>query len=135
MNKYICTANLTRDPELSFVPASGKAYCKFGIAVNYGFGDNKKTSFLNCVAFDKKAEVISQYTHKGSKVLIEGEIQTGSYEKKDGSGKVHTTDIIVREIEFLDKKGEGQGKAAADGNLFDDGDDIFTPVDDDFIPF
>ena len=54
MNKYICTANLTRDPELSFVPASGKAYCKFGIAVNYGFGDNKKTSFLNCVAFDKK---------------------------------------------------------------------------------
>ena len=55
--------------------------------------------------------------------------------KKDGSGKVYTTDIIVREIEFLDKKGEGQGKAVDDGNLFDDGDDIFTPVDDDFIPF
>ena len=46
MNKYICTANLTKDPELSYTGA-GKAYCKFGIAVNYGWGDNKKQAFLN----------------------------------------------------------------------------------------
>ena len=134
MNKYICTANLTKDPELSYT-GTGKAYCKFGIAVNYGWGDNKKVSFLNCVAFDKKAEAIANYTHKGSKFMIEGEIQTGSYDKKDGSGKVYTTDIVVREIEFLDKKLDGQAKPAS--NDFTDFDeDIFQPVENmDDVPF
>ena len=69
--------------------------------------------------------------------MIEGEIQRGSYEKKDGSGKVYTTDIVIREIEFLDKKLDGQAKPQT--NSFDDfpGDeDIFTPVEDgEDIPF
>ncbi len=139
MNKYICIANLTKDPEMRY-SQDGKAYTKFGIAVNYGWGDNKKVSFLNCIAFDKKAEAIANYTHKGSKVMIEGEIQTGSYDKKDGSGKVYTTDLIVKEVEFLDKKSDEQAKPQQGSNFSDnfpdDDNDIFEPVEDgEEIPF
>ena len=139
MNKYTCTANLTKDPDMKYTQG-GKAYVKLSVAVNYGWGDNKKTSFLNCVAFDKKAEAIANYTRKGSKVLIEGEIVTDSYDKKDNSGKVYTTEILIREIEFLDKKSDGQAthEQQVDNGTFDnafDDDDIFQPVDDEEIPF
>lgn len=119
MNKIIVSANLTKDPELRFIPQSGTAVCKFSGANNEGYGEKKITNFLNFVAWGKTAELISNYTHKGSKVLVEGRIQTGNYEK-DGK-KVYTTDIVVEKIEFLDKK-EGQAKQD---------DDVFTPTDDD----
>lgn len=129
MNKFICIGNMTRDAELSFTASTGNAYCKFGIAINEGYGDKKETIFLNCVAFGKVAENIAQYTGKGSKVAIDGKIKTGSYQNKEGK-TIYTTDVIVNTIEFLNKK-EVQ---ASDG--FGDGEDIFTPIgDDEDIPF
>ena len=85
-----------------------------------------RQAFLNCVAFGKTAEAISKYTDKGSKVLIEARVQTGSYEKKDGSGKVYTTDFLIDKIEFLNSKkdqstDQGYGEAMQD----------FTPIDED----
>ena len=70
-------------------------------------------------------------------MLIEGKVQLGSYDKKDGSGKVNTVDVIVNQIEFLDKKSDGQAKPQSDSHFFDDGEnDIFQPVDDSSdIPF
>lgn len=137
MNKFIVTGNLTKDSELKFVPSTGMAICKFTIANNEGWGDKKTVNFFNCTAFKATAEAIANYTHKGSKVLIDGKVQLGSYEKKDGSGKVYTTDIIVNQIEFLGSKSDEQAKPS--GNNFadfpDDENDVFQPVDDDDIPF
>ena len=134
MNKFIVTGNLVKDSELKFVPSTGMAVNKFTIANNEGYGDKKTVNFFNCTAFKATAEAIANYTHKGSKVLIDGKVQLGSYEKKDGSGKVYTTDVIVNQIEFLDKKADRQAQQPQDN--FDDGEDVFTPVEDDSeIPF
>ena len=136
MNKFIVTGNLVRDSELRFVPATSMAICKFTIANNEGYGDKKTVNYFNCTAFGKTAEAIANYTHKGSKVLIEGKVQLGSYEKKDGSGKVYTTDVIVNQIEFLNSKKETSNTPS--GNNFADfpDEDVFTPVDDDSdLPF
>ena len=136
MNKFIVTGNLVRDSELRFIPSTGMAICKFTIANNEGWGDKKTVNYFNCTAFKATAEAIANYTHKGSKDLIEGKIQLGSYEKKDGSGKVYTTDIIVNQIEFLDSKKE-TSNAPSENNFADFPDeDVFTPVDDsEDIPF
>ena len=132
MNKFMCIANLTKEPEMKY-SQSGTAFTKFSIAVNDGYGEKKQTSFLNCTAFNKTAEAVANYTHKGSKVFIEGKVQTGSYDRKDGTGKNYTFDIIVNQIEFLDSKKDGQAKPD---------DDVFEPTDEnpfedseDSIPF
>lgn len=132
MNKFVVTGNLVRDSELKFIPSTGMAICKFTIANNEGWGDKKTVNFFNCTAFKATAEAIANYTHKGSKVLIDGKVQLGSYEKKDGSGKQNTTDIIVNQIEFLESK----DRQAKPQNDFDDFPDVFEPVEDDEdIPF
>ena len=137
MNKFVVTGNLVRDSELKFIPSTGMAICKFTIANNEGWGDKKTVNFFNCTAFKATAEAIANYTHKGSKVLIDGKVQLGSYEKKDGSGKQNTTDVIVNQIEFLDSKSDGQAKPKQQQNESYFEDDVFTPVDesDDSIPF
>jgi single-strand DNA-binding protein len=107
------------------------AIAKFTIGNNEGWGDKKTVNFFNCTAFGKTAEAIANYAHKGSKVLIDGKVQLGSYEKKDGSGKNYTTDVIVNQIEFLDPKGQAKTQ-----NNFDDFPDVFEPVEDfSDIPF
>ena len=143
MNKFLVTGNLVKDSELKFVPSTGMAVCKFTIANNEGWGEKKTISYLNCTAFGGTAEAIANYTHRGSKVLIDGKLQTGSYDKKDGTGKVYTTDVIVNFIEFLDKKADGKPthEQQVDNGTFDnafDDDDIFEPMDEsnlDSIPF
>ena len=100
-----------------------------------GWGDKKTVNFFNCTAFKATAEAIANYTHKGSKVLIDGKVQLGSYEKKDGSGKQNTTDVIVNQIEFLDSKKESNTPSANNFADFPDN-DVFTPVEDsEDIPF
>lgn len=127
MNKCIFIGNLTKDPDLAFTP-SGMAVCKFGLALNDGYGDKKTVSYINCVVFGKTAEATANYTNKGSKVAIESRVQTGSYDKKNGGGKVYTTDFIVDRIEFLSKREEFNGYTPQE-------DDIFEPVEDSEIPF
>ena len=98
MNKVILTGYLGREPDLKHT-SSDMAVCKFCIAVTSGWGDKKKTNWLNCVAFGKTGEALAKHLVKGSPITIEGHIQTGSYEKDDGT-KVYTTDIIVDNWEF-----------------------------------
>ena len=98
MNQVTLLGRLTRDPELKYTP-SGKAFCRFSIAINREF-NREETDFINCVAWDKRAETIAEYLRKGRRILLQGRIQTGSYDK-DGQ-KVYTTDIIVDKFEFID---------------------------------
>jgi len=138
MNVCIFSGNISREPELKFIPSSGLAVTKFGLAINYGWGDKKTVSFLNMTAFGKTAEAIANYVNKGAKITVRTHVQTGSYEKKDGSGKVYTTDFIVDEIEFPSKK-ETSNAPSGNSNHFsdfpDDENDVFQPVTDEDIPF
>ena len=100
MNVVVIIGNLTRDPELRYsTGANQKAIGRFSVAVNDGYGDKKRTSFIPVTTFGKQAEMCEKYLYKGSKVEVKGRIQTGSYEK-DGQ-KIYTTDVIAEQVEFL----------------------------------
>lgn len=134
MNKYICTGNLTKDPELKFTPGNGVAVATFTIAVSSGYGDKKETAFIPVVVWNKSAEVVANYTHKGSRVLVQGRINTRSYDAKDGT-KRYVTEIIADSyngIEFLDKKDSSNQSQSNQGTNY--GEDI-TPDNSGDIPF
>ena len=108
MNRVFLSGNLTRDPEVRYTQ-SGKAYARMGIAVNRPYSKEKVTDFFNLVAWDKTAEFCGHYMQKGSRVVVEGRLQTSSYENKDGV-KVNSIDIVVDNIEFASsKRAEGDG--------------------------
>lgn len=98
MNKAIIMGNLTDEPRVR-TTNSGKKVADFTIAVGRA---NEGTDFLTFIAWEQKAEFAENYMHKGMKFLVEGHIQTGSYEK-DGQ-KHKTFDIVAERIEFCEKK-------------------------------
>lgn len=99
MNLAVLCGNLASDPSIK-ATQNGKEMCTFRLAVNTSWGENKKTSFLHIITFGKTATNCDRFLAKGRKVLVRGRIETGSYEKSDGT-KVYTTDIIADEVEFL----------------------------------
>lgn len=100
LNRVLLHGRLTSDPTVQF-SQDGKAVVRFTVAVN-GFKENS-ADFIRCVAFDKKADVIGKYFRKGSQIIVDGRIQTGSYENKNGD-TVYTTDIFVNDFDFCGKK-------------------------------
>lgn len=127
MNIWVGIGRLTRDPEVRYTQ-SGKACAKFTLAIDRRkSGDgNQQADFISCVAWEKTAEVISQYTGKGRKIAVEGRIQTRSYEGSDGN-KRYVTEVVVQSMEFCDSKG---GQQLSDAKEFGG-----TTVPDDDIPF
>ena len=106
MNKVILMGRLTRDPEVRYSQGeNAMAVARFTLAVDRRFRlDDASTDFIGCVAFWKNAELIEKYFRQGTKALITGRIQTGSYTNRDGQ-KVYTTDVVVEETEFAESKG------------------------------
>ncbi len=117
MNKVIISGNLTRDPEIRYTQ-SGKAMARIGIAVSRRFSKNADANqptadFFNVTAWEKTAEFCGNYLKKGSRVIIEGRLQTYNYEGKDGS-KRSGIDIQVENIEFGNNRAaEGENSAGA----------------------
>ncbi|WP_460292437.1 single-stranded DNA-binding protein [Clostridium tertium] len=109
MNKVILIGRLTKDPELNFAAGTGTAVARFTLAVTRPFKKDE-TDFINCIAFNKRAEAIAQYLTKGRQLAVTGSIRTGSYDAKDGT-KRYTTDIVVDSFEFI-----GQGNNNNQGN-------------------
>ncbi len=99
MNHVVLIGRLTRDPELKY-SQSGKAYCRFTVAVNRDFNKDE-ADFINCLAFNKTAETIAEWLGKGRGIALRGRIQTGSYENKNGD-TVYTTEVVVDRFEFID---------------------------------
>ena len=104
MNKVSLVGRLATDVDARQTQ-TGKAVSRFRLAVNRRSRDDG-ADFIGCVAWNKTAELIEKYVHKGDRVGVVGRIQTGSYEK-DGQ-KIYTTDVVVEEIEFLEKKGQSE---------------------------
>lgn len=101
MNKVFLSGNLTRDVEVRYTQ-TGKAYARTGIAVKRPFSKDA-VDFFNLTAWDKTAEFMGKWFAKGSRVLVDGRIQTSSYEDKNGN-KVNAVDVIVENVEFADSK-------------------------------
>ena len=101
MNKVIILGRLTANPEIRYTQA-GKAVASLTIAVNRGFGSDS-ADFINCVAWEKMAEIIGNNLSKGSQVLVEGRMQNRSYENNQGE-KRFITEVVLNNIEFVGSK-------------------------------
>lgn len=105
MNVVILTGRLTRDPEIKYTQ-SGKAFAKFSIAVQQSFKNEKGeygADFINCTAWDKRAETIGEYLRKGSMVGIQGRLSVRNYEDENKQKRT-ITEVVVETFEFLDSK-------------------------------
>ena len=145
MNKVILMGRLTRDPEVRYSQGEQPmAIARYSLAVDRRFNrnsqDGQTADFINCVAFGRNGEFAEKYLHKGTKILAEGRIQTGSYTNKDGV-KVYTTEVVVEEQEFAESKnaqGGSQGGSDFNRPAPSGADDGFMNIPggiDDEIPF
>lgn len=107
MNKVILMGRITRDAEIRYTQGEkSTAIARFSLAVDRRFkkdNDEQNTDFIRCIAFGKIAEFLEKFGRKGTKFVVDGRIQTGSYNNKDGQ-KVYTTDVVVENIEFAESK-------------------------------
>ena len=137
MNNCVLIGRLTRDPELRYIPNSGTAVSDFTLAIDKNLSKDKKAEmesknqatadFIKIVAWGKMGENCANYLSKGKLVGVQGRIQSGSYEDKDGK-KVYTTDIVAGQVQFL----EFGDKKQVDNTDSPDG---FYPTNNDDIPF
>lgn len=116
MNKVVLMGRLTRDPDVRYTQGDRPlAVARYTLAVNRRFKrDNEADAdFINCVAFGRAGEFAEKYLHQGTKIVVSGRIQTGSYTNKDGM-KVYTTDVVIEEQDFAESKAvAAQNMAAA----------------------
>lgn len=135
LNKVILMGRLTKDPETRETQ-NGKKMLKFSVAVDDGYGDKKHTSFINCIAFEKRAEFIEKYFGKGNMIALVGSIRTDKYDDKDGR-TVYTTDVFVDEASFTGEKKDDRvqpGRPPVSGSAPDLGDE-FEDFDPSGVPF
>lgn len=143
MNKVILMGRLTRDPEVRYSGDSEPmAIVRYSLAVDRrrrsdNNGD-QTADFIQVVAFGKNGEFAEKYLHKGTKILLEGRIQTGSYTNKDGV-KVYTTDVVAENQEFAESKNSNGGNAGIgmSGGASESGDGFMNIPDgiDEELPF
>ena len=142
MNKAILIGNLTKDPEVRTTP-SGVSVCSFTVAINRRFKNQngeQATDYIPVICWRKTAELCGQYLAKGRKVSVIGEIQTRSYDAKDGT-KRYVTEVVADEVEFLSPRGESGGferrytaPQAETGRSVQESDG-FADIEDDELPF
>lgn len=136
MNKWIGIGRLCSDVEVR-TSQNGTNIAKYRLAVNRQFKKEGQpdADFLNCIAFGKSADFAVKYLHKGMKIVVEGSIQTGSYDK-DGV-KHYTTDILVERMEFCESKNAGSDSYEREERaaIRDEMNGSFTAVEDNELPF
>jgi single-strand DNA-binding protein len=119
VNKVILLGNVGKDPEIRTTP-SGVLVASFGLATSENRKDGQgnwqeHTEWHNLKAFNRTAEIIRDYVKKGSKLYIEGKLQTRSWDDKESGAKKYRTEIIVNELVLLTGREEGAGGASAGG--------------------
>ena len=117
MNRVVLIGRLTKDPEVRYSQGEAPlAIARYTLAVDRRFNrnnnDENSADFIGCVAFGKSGEFAEKYFRKGTKVLVTGRIQTGSYTNRDGV-KVYTTDVVVEDQEFAESKNSNSGSGSS----------------------
>ena len=119
MNKVILMGRLTRDPQVRYTQGQDPmAIARFTLAVDRRGRKQEgqqDADLPSCVAFGKSAEFVEKYVHQGTKIVLTGRIQTGSYTNKDNI-KVYTTEVIAEDIEFAESKATAEGSGGAGGH-------------------
>lgn len=113
MNKVVLMGRLTRDPEVRYSAGeNATAVGNYTLAVDRRFKRDGEPSadFIRCVCFGRNAEFAEKYLRQGTKIVISGRIQTGSYTNRDGH-KIYTTDIVIEEQEFAESKAASQNSS------------------------
>lgn len=121
MNKVTLIGRMTSNPELKLTN-NGQKICRFSLAVNRQFKNadgERKADFINCMAWQQRADLINNYVHKGDLIAIEGRIQVSSYIATDGT-KRYMTDVIVEQIEFLSNKKAEPKQPTEETDVFSD---------------
>src|SRR5438067_7231535 len=118
-NKIILVGNLTRDPQLKYLP-SQMAVVDFGLAVNHKFKtktgeDHEEVLFIDCSCFGKGAEIINQYCTKGKQLLVEGRLKYDTWEDKQGGGKRSKHSVVVDNFQLLGSRGDAPGGGGGGG--------------------
>jgi|SRR5215469_6490391 len=118
VNKVILIGNLGKDPEVKYTP-SGVPVAKFSIATNERYKDKSgewqdRTEWHNLVAWQRHAEIIGEYVKKGSKIYIEGRLQTSSWEDKQSGEKKYRTEVVIQDLVLLSGRGDG-GRGDGEG--------------------
>lgn len=111
VNKVILVGNLGKDPEVKYTP-SGVPVAKFSLATNERYKDKggewqERTEWHNIVAWQRLAEIVGEYVKKGSKIYVEGRLQTSSWEDKQSGEKKYRTEIVVNDLVLLSGRGDG----------------------------
>ncbi|MEX0886404.1 MAG: single-stranded DNA-binding protein [Phycisphaeraceae bacterium] len=113
LNKVMLMGNLTRDPELRYTP-NNTAVTKLGLAVNRRWRNQQtneqqeETTFVDCTAFGRTAEVLNEYLRKGRPVFIEGRLKLDQWQDKEGNNR-SKLEVIVESFQFIDSRGGGGG--------------------------
>jgi single-strand DNA-binding protein len=136
-NKVLLMGNLTRDPQLSYLP-SQTPVVDFGLAVNRVFKkqdgtDGRETCFVDCQMFGKRAEALNKYVKKGDPLFVEGRLKLDQWEAQDGSKRSRLR-VFVENFEFLGRGGASGGAVGAVESDVPEPPDVFSPPNDD-IPF
>lgn len=153
VNKVILLGNLGKDPEVKYTP-SGTPVAKLALATNERYKDKDgqwqdRTEWHNVVLWQRLAEIAGEYLKKGSKVYVEGRLQTRSWDDKQTNQKRYMTEVVASDIVLLGGRGEGAGEsggftrgASAGGNNFDQrvpehepASATSSPISDEDIPF
>lgn len=135
MNKVILMGRLVRDAQIRYAGNNNStAIACFSLAVNRRYSKDEsgqKADFINCLAVGKRAEFFEKFGTKGTKFIIEGQIQSGSYKNKDGQ-KVYTTSVLIENVEFAESKSVASGNAGRPAPSQDAG---FMNIPDGELPF
>jgi single-strand DNA-binding protein len=157
LNRVLLMGNLTRDPELRYTP-NNQAVCNVGIAVNRRWRNQQgeqqeETTFVDCEAWGRAAEVINQYMKKGRPIFVEGRLKLDQWQDKDG-GNRSKLKVVVESFQFVDSREGGGGDGGGSSNYQSSGaarqsrgggesnqssnapmTDPHEPVEEDDIPF
>jgi single-strand DNA-binding protein len=125
VNKVILIGNLGKDPEVKYTP-TGTAFAKFSLATNERFKDKAgewqdRTEWHNIVAWQRLAEIVGEYVKKGSKLYIEGRLQTSSWDDKESGQKKYKTEIVANDLVLLSGRGEGDSEGGGGSRGFSRG--------------
>lgn len=136
-NKVLLMGRLTRDIELRYTPGN-QAVANIGLAVNRRWRskegeDREETTFVDCEAWGRTAEVMGQYLSKGKPVFIEGRLKLDQWQDKDGSNRSKLR-VVVDNFQFIDSRGEGGGEVHASTGA-PAGAEAHRPIEEDDIPF
>lgn len=139
LNKVMLIGNLTRDPELRSLP-SGVKVCSFSIATNRVWKDKngsrqEAADYHNIVVFGRQAETVAQYMKKGSSIMVEGRLQTRSWDDKNSGEKKYRTEVVADRTQFGPKAGGSAGGASTQPKQSDPGEvDTIEYPDEDINP-